>query len=143
NVEPVTTEIAVNTVTAGVQGHPAVAGNSVGDYTVAFDGPASDPDVFVRRYSVNDAPDVIDDAFSLDEDATVTGNVLANDSDVDGDRLTAATETSPQHGTLDFHDDGTFTYRPAADYHGLDGFSYRASDGDKSSVGPAQVVITV
>ena len=143
NIGPVATEIAVNTVTDGIQDHPAVAGSSAGDYTVAFESGTTDPDVFVRRFSVNDPPDVIDDAYTVDENGTVSGNVLANDTDVDGDRMTASTETAPTNGALTFHDDGTFVYRPFADFTGQDRFSYRASDGQAESVRAAQVVLTI
>ena len=143
NVGPVTTEIAVNTVTAGIQGHPAATGNSHGDYTVAFEGPATDPDVFVRRFSVNDPPDVVDDAYTLAEDATANGNVLTNDRDVDGDGITASKVTDPDHGQLTFNDDGTFEYRPNANFNGQDRFTYQASDGALNSVETAEAVLTI
>src|SRR5262249_11848300 len=54
--------------------------------------------------------------------------VLANDTDVDGDRLTAVLVLGPSHGTLTLNSDGSFTYTPNADYNGLDGFVYQASD---------------
>lgn len=55
--------------------------------------------------------------------------VLANDTDADGDALTAALAEGPQHGQLTFAADGSFVYKPNAGFVGQDAFSYRASDG--------------
>ena len=69
--------------------------------------------------------------------------VLANDTDVDGDPLTAAVVTGPAHGTLALNANGGFTYTPAADFSGTDAFTYRANDGfaDGASA-TASLVIT-
>jgi VCBS repeat-containing protein len=71
--------------------------------------------------------------------------VLSNDSDADGDNLTASyvTGTGPSHGTLNntFAPDGSFTYTPNAGYTGTDTFQYRASDGIASST--ATVTLTI
>jgi streptogramin lyase len=65
-----------------------------------------------------------------DQPMTVTGTgVLANDSDGDGDPLSAALVLSPSHGRLSFNADGTFVYTPNAGYIGSDSFTYQASDG--------------
>ena len=79
---------------------------------------------------MNVAPLASDDSFSTDEDSPVTvaaPGVLGNDTDVNGDVLSAALVTGPSHGTLELEADGGFTYAPAADYHGPDSFTYRAS----------------
>lgn len=55
--------------------------------------------------------------------------LLKNDSDVDGEALTAVLETGPAHGQLTLQPNGTFSYLPNAGYAGLDFFAYRASDG--------------
>ena len=55
--------------------------------------------------------------------------MLANDTDADGDALTAVLIAGPAHGTLTLNADGSFTYTPAAGYNGTDSFTYRASDG--------------
>lgn len=143
NLQPVTTDIAINTTIDGVQRRAAVAGNSQGDYTVAFEGPGDGLDVYVRRFAVNDPPDVTDDAYTVEEDNILSGDVLTNDSDVDGDSLTASTTENPANGVLDLREDGTFDYTPTANFNGQDRFSYQADDGDLKSVGPAEVVITI
>ena len=93
----------------------------------------------------NVAPVAADDAYSVDEDgAIVVGapGVLVNDGDEDGDVLTAVVESDVEHGTLQLHPDGTFTYTPHPDFNGTDGFTYRAYDGELYSA-PATVTITV
>ena len=59
--------------------------------------------------------------------------MLANDTDPNGDALTAVLVTNPAHGTLTLNADGSFTYTPAGDYTGPDSFTYRASDGTPTS----------
>src|SRR5690606_29372129 len=68
--------------------------------------------------------------------------VLANDTDADGDALTAVLVTGPTNGSLTLNEDGSFTYTPNEDFHGTDSFTYQASDGGQVSA-EATVVITV
>jgi hypothetical protein len=55
--------------------------------------------------------------------------VLANDSDADGDALSAALVTSVSHGSVSLATSGAFAYTPASGYAGSDEFTYRAWDG--------------
>lgn len=59
--------------------------------------------------------------------------VRANDTDADGDALTAALVAGPAHGTVALNADGSFVYTPAANYTGADSFTYRVSDGYATS----------
>jgi len=68
--------------------------------------------------------------------------VLANDSDANGDYLSAVLVTTTSHGTLQLNANGSFIYSPVPGYTGIDSFGYRASDGLLSSP-KARVVITV
>ena len=56
--------------------------------------------------------------------------MLGNDSDADGDSLSAMLATGPAHGRLTLNADGSFIYTPDANYNGADSFTYRANDGD-------------
>ena len=91
---------------------------------------------------VNDPPVAANDGFVTSEDTALTGNVLANDTDVDSPSLTAVLVGGPAHGTLTLNPNGSFTYAPAANYNGSDGFSYKANDGAADS-GVATVSITI
>lgn len=85
---------------------------------------------------VNDPPVGAPDAYSLESGKVLTVNapgVLANDSDVDGDTLTAVLAQGPAHGKLQLNADGSFTYTPNAGFAGTDSFQYRASDGTAQS----------
>jgi VCBS repeat-containing protein len=68
--------------------------------------------------------------------------VLANDTDVDANLLTAAVVSGPAHGTLTLNANGTFSYTPNANFYGTDSFTYAASDGALTS-NVATVTITV
>ena len=69
-------------------------------------------------------------------------NVLANDTDPNGDSLTVTAVTAPQHGTAVLNVDGTITYSPTTSYAGGDSFTYTVSDGHGGTA-TANVVITV
>jgi hypothetical protein len=68
--------------------------------------------------------------------------VLANDTDPDGNAVSAELTTTPSHGTVTLGSGGGFTYTPAAGYSGPDSFTYTASDGTATSA-PATVAVTV
>src|SRR5262249_60724928 len=82
---------------------------------------------------VNDAPVAQNDTAATNEDTPASGNVLTNDSDVDGNSLSAVLVSGPTHGSLMLNADGSFTYTPSADYNGADSFTYKANDGTANS----------
>jgi VCBS repeat-containing protein len=93
----------------------------------------------------NSAPVASDDAYATQEDTPLTvaaPGVLGNDSDPDGDALTAVLVEGPDHGTLTLDEAGSFTYTPDADYNGPDSFTYKANDGSLDS-NTATVSLTV
>jgi VCBS repeat-containing protein len=101
--------------------------------------------VTITITAANDGPTVADDAYTTAEDTALTmatPGVLGNDSDPDGDPLSALLVSGPGHGALALNADGSFTYSPAADFTGSDSFTYRASDGSLAS-DPATVTLTV
>jgi hypothetical protein len=59
--------------------------------------------------------------------------VLADDTDPDGDPLTAALVFGPANGKLTLNSAGAFTYTPNASFSGIDSFTYTASDGTNTS----------
>ncbi|WP_166115388.1 Ig-like domain-containing protein, partial [Pseudoalteromonas sp. Z9A5] len=84
--------------------------------------------------AANDAPEAINDGpFTVTEDTPATGNVLTNDTDIDGDTLAVTqfviagdttvytagtTATIAGVGALLINADGSFTFTPAPDYNG-------------------------
>lgn len=90
----------------------------------------------------NSPPIAVDDDGAGDEDTVIEGNVLANDSDLNNDGLTARLISDVNSGTLTLNANGSFAYTPAADFNGMDGFTYVANDGNEDSA-EATVTITV
>ena len=93
--------------------------------------------VTITIASVNDVPVATDDSYSTNEDVALSGNVLSNDTDADNTaaQLSAALLVGPAHGTLTLNADGSFTYSPAANYNGPDGFAYKVSDPQGAATG--------
>ncbi len=94
---------------------------------------------------VNNAPVAVDDSASTNEDTLVTtGDVLSNDTDVDGDTLSVsvADATSANGGTVVNNGNGTFNYTPASNFNGTDTFNYTVSDGSLTDVGTVTITVT-
>jgi len=91
---------------------------------------------------VNDAPVAAANASATLEAAAVTIDVLANDSDVDGDPLTVSAVTQGTNGLVVINLDDTVTYTPNAGFTGTDTFTYTANDGTADS-NAATVTVTV
>ncbi|RYC11455.1 Ig-like domain-containing protein [Nocardioides zhouii] len=96
--------------------------------------------VTVTVTCATDPPSAVADALPADEDTPTLFDVLANDSDPDGDPLAIVAVTAPSHGTA-VKDGSRIRYVPAADYCGPDSFTYTVSDGALTSA--ATVTVTV
>lgn len=79
---------------------------------------------------VNDPPVASPDSASTQENIAVTIDVLSNDSDVDGDKLTIIALTQPANGNATINGDGTITYTPNPNFYGNDVFTYTITDGN-------------
>lgn len=82
------------------------------------------------------APEATKDSYSLNEDTVLNvaaPGVLGNDTDIDGDPLTAVLVSNPQNGELSLNPDGSFTYIPEANFNGAVSFTYQATDGIETS----------
>ncbi|WP_284308090.1 Ig-like domain-containing protein, partial [Hydrogenophaga electricum] len=120
-------------------------------YTVSDpDGETSNAVIHIIIRPVNDPPVAVDDVRTTVPDAPVSGNVLTNDSDVDGDPLTVTefsidtdgdgeAETFPAGttativgvGTLVINPDGSYTFDPVDGYAGpVPVATYTISDPD-------------
>jgi len=90
---------------------------------------------------VNDAPIALDDTAVVDEDASVTVAVLANDSDIDEDVLSVSAASSAQ-GSVVITADSQVTFSPNADFNGEATVSYTVSDGN-GATDTATITVTV
>jgi VCBS repeat-containing protein len=92
--------------------------------------------VDITVHAVNDPPVAAGDAYSVDEDGSLTvvaPGVLENDTDAEGEPLTSALVSDVSNGTLTLNLDGSFEYTPDPDYSGPDSFTYAANDGSGDS----------
>ena len=105
----------------------------------------------IRVQAVNDAPMGVDDNYTATVDLPLiiaAPGVLANDSDVEGDSLTASILTQPSNGLVILNEDGSFTYQPSFAFTGEDSFTYVpndlfSSDGATDESRATTVTITV
>ena len=114
-------------------------------YVVADpDGLADTAAVEVTVTPVNDAPEAADDQATTPEDEAVEIPVLANDADLDGDRLHVESVSPAVHGTAEVAADGTnVTYTPDPNYHGRDRFTYVVADpGGLADTATVEVTVT-
>jgi hypothetical protein len=140
-IDPSTGEI-MNVVSYEAVQHPDLS--AVYPVTVSVsDGDCSTEVGF--DWTVNDVnrnPVAADDTASTELDTPVTVDVLANDSDADGDALSVASVGAPLNGTAEVNADGTITYTPSTGFTGEDNFVYTIEDGFGGSA-QATVTITV
>jgi len=128
-----------DTITGSLSGIPTNA--DVGVYaniaiSVMDDGSPVESDTMtfdIEVLSTNTAPTAVDDVYATLKNstfyATPAGGVLKNDTDLEGDTLTAVLDTDISHGTLTLNSNGSFTYVPTISYVGQDSFTYHANDG--------------
>ena len=91
------------------------------------------------------APVAANDTYAAVVDTVLTvaaSGVLHNDTDADGDVLTAVLVEEPSSGAVSLNSNGSFAYSPNAGFTGTDSFTYTANDGTTDS-NTATVTITV
>ena len=94
---------------------------------------------------VNHPPVASNDTYSMVQGATLSiaaRGVLTNDTDVDGDVLSAVLLNGALNGVVTLNSDGSVSYKPNTGFAGTDTFSYQASDSALLS-NVATVTITV
>jgi hypothetical protein len=90
----------------------------------------------------NYPPVALNDVATLPMNSSININVLANDTDPEGDTLKVTATTAPTHGTIAINTDGTIKYIPTTGFSGSDSFSYTISDGN-GNTSTANVDITI
>jgi hypothetical protein len=119
---------------------PAPNFNGSDSFTYTIDdgnGATATATVSVTVTPVNDPPVAAPNSYSMNQDTTLTvaaPGVLGNDSDIDGDTLSAVLVSSPAHGTpTPLAADGSISYTPNPGFAGFDSFTYKANDGHADS----------
>ncbi|MHC4434392.1 MAG: cadherin-like domain-containing protein, partial [Planctomycetota bacterium] len=118
-------------------------------YTISDGNGGSDTaTVTITINGVNDSPVAVDDAYTAQQDQTLSisaeEGLLPNDYDVDGDALFVDSydAVSQFGGSVAVNSDGSFEYTPAPGFAGYDTFTYTISDGN-GGYDTATVTITV
>lgn len=118
--------------------------------TAAITGGLASPDATAQGSNIawdadgNRAPTARNDRFTATEDRRLTikaPGVLKNDTDEDGDKLSAARLSAPRHGNLSLNSNGSLVYTPDKNYNGPDSFAYKAKDGEASSKATVSIVV--
>ncbi|EJX1332649.1 tandem-95 repeat protein, partial [Vibrio parahaemolyticus] len=110
-------------------------------YIVTSGGVSESATVEVNVTPVNDAPVAKDDIATTQEDTAVTIDVLPNDSDVDGDKLSIQSATVPEaQGKVEIVD-GKLVFTPAENFNGHAEIIYTVTDGQLTD--EAKVTVTV
>ncbi|HHX8335972.1 TPA: tandem-95 repeat protein, partial [Vibrio diabolicus] len=110
-------------------------------YFVTSGGVSESTTVNVDVTPVNDAPVAKDDIATTQEDTAVTIDVLPNDNDVDGDKLSIESASVPkEQGTVEVVD-GKLVFTPAENFNGDAEITYIVTDGQLTD--EAKVVVTV
>ncbi|WP_133159391.1 Ig-like domain-containing protein, partial [Solitalea longa] len=137
--------------TNGTFAYTPVAGFSG---TVIYNYTASDPcgasataslTIVINPPAVNRAPVAVNDNYTTNEGVALivqAPGIMVNDTDLDGNALTAQLVSTTTNGTLVLNANGSFTYTPNAGFYGNDSFTYKVYDGSLSS-NVATVAITV
>ena len=117
------------------------SGQDVIGYTVSDgNGGIGVASIIVNVEPVQDLPTALSDTAFVDEDDTVSIDVLANDFDVDGDSIFISSVADPANGTATENPDGTIQYTPNADFNGQDSFEYTILDSFQN---PRTATVTV
>ncbi|TOO97406.1 tandem-95 repeat protein, partial [Vibrio parahaemolyticus] len=110
-------------------------------YIVTSGGVSESTTVEVNVTPVNDAPVAKNDISTTQEDTAVTIDVLSNDTDVDGDKLSIQSATVPEaQGKVEIVD-GKLVFTPAENFNGDAEITYTVTDGQLTD--EAKVTVTV
>ncbi|HCH3760153.1 TPA: tandem-95 repeat protein, partial [Vibrio parahaemolyticus] len=110
-------------------------------YIVTSGGVSESTTVSVDVTPENDAPVAIDDTAITDEDTPVTIDVLPNDTDVDGDKLSIESASVPkEQGTVEVVND-KLVFTPAENFNGDAEITYTVTDGALTDQATVKVTV--
>jgi hypothetical protein len=121
---------------------PSFSGTDSFTYSLVDGSNRSSATVFIEVQGANDSPTAQPDTATLAEDVAGAIDVLANDTDADGDELSVESIGTPVHGRAKVDKSGKIRYTPATDYAGVDTFTYLATDGHGATA-ESTVTITI
>jgi hypothetical protein len=130
---------------ATVDASGLATGLSVGQTTITATSQAASGSATLVVFNPNTPPVAHADTFQAIGNVTVpvaAPGVLANDTDGEGNTLSAVPGTFPtaQGGTVTINADGSFSYLSAAGFTGQDSFEYTVTDGIDSATATVTVV---
>lgn len=98
-----------------------------------------------KTVPVNHAPNAVNDINNTLANTAVSGNVLTNDSDPDGNELLVNTKLTviPMNGSVVINSDGNYIYTPNAGYVGEDNFVYSVCEKNTSPVLCSEAAVTI
>ncbi len=101
--------------------------------------------VHVEILPINDVPQAVSETYYIRPNVPFTlvaPGVLANDSDADGDRITASLVSDPSFGRVELHEDGSFVYAATVGGQLQDSFTYVTTDGfSTSAVATVEIIV--
>ena len=136
---------SINGDMASYTPNPGYVGNDSFSYTIEDSFGAQDiAQVSITVEAANHAPIAMDDAATTAKNTPVIIDLLANDSDPDGDSIMIVEIIQAEHkmGFVVNNGDGTVTYTPMAGWWGGDSFQYRISDS-RGATATATVTLIV
>ena len=152
-------EIAVTEVSTPVYGEFTLAGNTLTytpfpniggtqtetlTYTVSDSAAATDGTLRITVTTENDAPTPVTDTVTVSEDSPeISIDVMANDTDPDGDTISLTTIISSDQGATVSVSNGIVKYEPAENFFGTETITYEVSDpGGLKANGRVTVTVT-
>lgn len=121
---------------------PPAATTLVATFTYTLTNKCGNKATATVTVTVNRAPVAVNDTATTERDKAVTINVLANDTDADGDKLDVISVAGATNGTATLKANDTVTFTPAAGFVGTAGFTYTIRDAGMATA-TATVAITV
>ena len=95
-----------------------------------------------EQTKVNNRPVAINDEATTESNIPVNINILSNDKDPDGDKLSVMGVSRPVRGTIESDADGMIIYSPLKSWSGTERFGYTISDG-RGGVATGTVTVIV
>jgi outer membrane protein, adhesin transport system len=119
--------------------------NTLSQQSVNSYGCFQEGQVELAKLSVNSSPVAANDSLEVDGHGVLIisqSQLLANDTDINGDRLTISDFTKVANGQLALSKEKNLIYRPQENFEGIDSFIYTVSDS-KGGTDTAKVSIKV